>query len=341
MVCWAWAHGPYGEEEPARRFSTTPPPLDCGLDLPARSLSVCILDQRGAVLVHRQMHTDPEAFLQTVAPSRAGLVVAVACRCPWDWLADWGAEAGRPWGLGPARSLQALPGGQAPNDPSDAQKMAALLPGGMLPQADGSPAHMRATRALRRRRRPLTPKRAALLAPVPNTTSQSPLPALGPKIAAKANRAGGAARCAAPAVPPRLAVALALIPSDDALLRDVARPIVTTARHQDAHPRSLRPTVPGIGPLLRRVLPDASQAITRGPRGQECLSSGRLGPCAQASAGQRVGPSGAQRAKAHRTWALAEAAVVFRRAHAAAHTDLARLAQRQDQGQALPILAPP
>ena len=95
-------------------------------------------------------------------PRLEGLVVAVECLCPWDWLADLEAHAGLPVVLGHARSLQASQGGTAKNDQIDSPKMAALLRGGRLPQASGSPAHRRATRDLRRRRRPLTHKRAAL-----------------------------------------------------------------------------------------------------------------------------------------------------------------------------------
>ena len=134
---------------------------------------LCSLDQRGEVLVHRHMKTDPEAFLKTIAPYREGLVVAVECLCTWDWLADLCADEGIPFVLGHALSMQAIHGGKATNDKIDAQKMAALLRGGMLPQAYGYPAQMRATRDLLRRRMPLTHKRAALLAHVQNTPRTS------------------------------------------------------------------------------------------------------------------------------------------------------------------------
>ena len=40
------------------RFSTTQHPFYCGIDLHARTMDVCILDQSSAVLVHRQMQTE-------------------------------------------------------------------------------------------------------------------------------------------------------------------------------------------------------------------------------------------------------------------------------------------
>jgi hypothetical protein len=100
-------------------------------------MSLCLLDQRGAVLVHRHRKTAPETFLQTIAPYREGLVVAVACLFPWYWLADLCADEGIPFVLGHALSMKAIHGGKAKNDTIEAQKMAALLRGGMLPQAYG------------------------------------------------------------------------------------------------------------------------------------------------------------------------------------------------------------
>jgi hypothetical protein len=98
-------------------------------------MSVCILSPSGDVLGHRHMKTDPEAFRQALAPDRQGLVVAVECMGTWDGLADRWAAPGIPFVLGQARSRQAIHGGQAKNDQIDSQKMAALLRGGMLPQA--------------------------------------------------------------------------------------------------------------------------------------------------------------------------------------------------------------
>ena len=61
--------------------------------------------------------------------------------------------------------------------------------------------------------------------------------------------------------------------------------------------------------MLSVVLLDAMHASTRFPRVQDVVSYGRLGTCAQASAGQRDGPSGPTIGQASRTWAFAEAAV--------------------------------
>jgi hypothetical protein len=211
--------------------------------------------------------------------------------------------------------------------------------GGRLPQASGSPAPRRATRDLLRRRLPLAHQRAALLAPGHHTHSPSHRPAIGTQLASKAHREGVAARCAAPAVHTRLAVELARITSDDARRRDVARPIVTTATHPDAHTLYGWHTVPGIGTRLRRVLRDDIPQIDRFSRGQDVVSSCRLVTGARASAGTREGTSGTPLGQAHLPGAFAAAAVLCRSDPPAAPQDLARLEQKPDQGQARTILA--
>jgi hypothetical protein len=215
---------------------------------------VCIVSQDGAILLHRHLQAAPAPFLKAVAPSRDGVVVAVECLFTWYWLADLWADAGLPFVLGHALSMQAMHGGKAKNDKSDAPKIAALLRGGLLPQASVYPAARRATRALLRRRTPLRRQRAALLAHGHTTQSPYHLPESGTKIASKAQRDGGAARCAEAAVHKTIEVDLALITSDDARRTDLERSLLTTAKHHEAHTLYLLHTVPGMGQMLRLVL---------------------------------------------------------------------------------------
>ena len=51
------------------RFYTKQHRYYCGIDLHARTIYLCILDQAGEVLLHRNVKSRPEAFLQAVAPT--------------------------------------------------------------------------------------------------------------------------------------------------------------------------------------------------------------------------------------------------------------------------------
>jgi transposase len=327
------------KEETSRRFYTQQHPFYCGIDLHARTMSLCILDQAGETLVHRNMTATPEALRKAIAPYRDQIVLAAECMFTWYWLADLCAEHGIPFVLGHALSMKAIHGGKAKNDKIDAHKIAVLLRGGMLPQAYVYPAEMRATRDLLRRRRHLARKRGELLAHVQNTNSQYNLPAIGKKIAYKANRDGVAERFADPAVQKSIEVDLALITYYDALLRDVELSIVKTAKHHDAQTLSLLQTVPGIGKILSLVLLYEIHDIARFPRVQDFASYCRLVKCAKESAGKRSGTSGSKIGNAHLKWAFSEAAVLFLRENPAAQKLLARLEKKHRKGKALTILA--
>ena len=294
---------------------------------------VCILDQAGETLLHRNMPATPEALLKAIAPYRDQIVLAAECMFTWYWLADLCADHGIPFVLGHALYMKAIHGGKAKNDKIDAHKIAVLLRGGMLPQAYVYPAEMRATRDLLRRRMHLARKRGELLAHVQNTNSQYNLPAIGKKIAYKANRDGVAERFADPAVQKSIEVDLALIGYYDELLRDVELTIVKTAKHHDAQTLYLLHTVPGIGKILSLVLLYEIHDIARFPRVQDFASYCRLVKCAKESAGKRSGTSGSKIGNAHLKWAFSEAAVLFLRDNPAAQKFLARWRKNTARGK--------
>ena len=321
------------------RFYTKQHQFYCGIDLHARTMYLCILNQDGEILVHRNMPAGPEPFLKAVAPYRTDLVVCVACIFPWYWLADLCAREGMPFVLGHALSMKAIHGGKAKNDKIDAQKIAVLLRGGMLPQAYVYPAEMRATRDLLRRRIHLMRKRAELLTHVQQTNSQYNLPDIGKKIAYKTNRSGVAERFTDPAVQKSVEVDLALLDYYDQLLRDLELAIVKTAKQHDANTLYLLQTVPGIGKILSLVLLYEMHDIARFPRVQDFVSYCRLVKCAKESAGKRYGTSGTKIGNAYLKWAFSEAAVLFLRNNPAGQKYLARLEKKHGKGKALTVLA--
>jgi transposase len=321
------------------RFYTKQHQFYCGIDLHARTMYLCVLNQDGEILVHRNMPAGPEPFLKAVAPYRTDLVVCVECIFTWYWLADLCAREGIPFVLGHALYMKAIHGGKAKNDKIDAQKIAVLLRGGMLPQAYVYPAAMRATRDLLRRRIHLMRKRAELLTHVQQTNSQYNLPEIGKKIAYKTNRPGVAERFADPAVQKSVEVDLALLDYYDQLLRDLELAIVKTAKQHDANTLYLLQTVPGIGKILSLVLLYEMHDIARFPRVQDFVSYCRLVKCAKESAGKRYGTSGTKIGNAYLKWAFSEAAVLFLRNNPAGQKYLARLEKKHGKGKALTVLA--
>jgi transposase len=300
---------------------------------------VCILNQAGEILVHQNVKASPETFLKVITPYRDDLVVAVECIFTWYWVADLCRREGIAFVLGHALYMRAIHGGKAKNDRIDAQKIAVLLRGGMLPQAYVYPAEMRATRDLLRRRLHLMRKRAELLTHIQNTNSQYNLPEIGKKLAYKANRDGVAERFADPAVQKSIEVDLALIGHYDELLRDVELSILKAAKQRNSNTLYLLRTVPGIGELLSLVLLYEIHDIQRFPRIQDFVSYCRLVKCAKESAGKRYGTAGTKIGNAYLKWAFSEAAVLFLRANPAGQKYLGRLEKKHGKGKALTVLA--
>src|SRR5438874_4577755 len=226
----------------------------CGIDLHARTMYLCILNQDGEILVHRNMPAGPEPFLKAVAPYRTDLVVCVECIFTWYWLADLCAREDIPFVLGHALYMKAIQGGKAQNDKIDAHKIAVLLRGGMLPQAYVYPAEMRATRDLLRRRCHLVRKRAELLAHIQNTNSQYNLPEIGKKLAYKANREGVEDHFPDPSVRKTIEVDVSLIDHYGKLLGEVELYITRSAKTHDVQTFSRLQSVPGIGQILALVI---------------------------------------------------------------------------------------
>jgi hypothetical protein len=300
---------------------------------------MCIVSRAGEIRLHRHMKAAPEPVLKAMAPYREGLVVAVECLCTWSWLADLWAQAGSAFVLGHARSMRAIPGGNAKTAQIAAHKIAVWRRGGLLPHAYIYPAQRRATRDLLRRRTHLMRTRAERFVHGQTTTRQDTLPELGQQIASQAHREGVAERCTDPAVRNSRAVDWALSPHDDQRRTALEWSLVKAATHPDANPLSLGHTVPGIGKMLSRVRRDAIHDLDRCPRGQDCVASGRLVKRAKASAGTRLGTSGQHLGTAHRQWAFSEAAAWCRRQKPAGPKRLARLEHHHGQGKALTLLA--
>ncbi len=321
------------------RFYPTRHGHTCGIDLHARTMYVCVLDEGGEVVLHRNMRATPEALLSCLAPYRDDLVVGVECIFTWYWLADLCAAEEIPFVLGHALSMKAIHGAKAKNDRIDAYKIAKLLAGGTFPQAYAYPAKMRATRDLLRRRLHLVRKRGQLLAHIRNTTHQANLPEITAAIAYKSNREGLADAFVDPSVHKSIEIDLALVDHYDVLLRELELFLVRQVKQHDASTFQLLRSVPGIGKILALTILYEVQDIARFPRVQDFASYSRLIKCAAESAGKRSGTSGAKIGNVHLKWAFSEAAVLFLRNNEPGKKLHARLERKHGKGKALSILA--
>jgi transposase len=313
----------------------------CGVDLHARTLSLCILDTDGTAVFHDTIAASPAAFLKAVRPFRDGLVVACECMFAWYWLADLCHQEKIPFVLGHALYMKAIHGGKAKTDKIDAKKIGVLLRGGMLPQAYVYPKGMRETRDLLRRRTYLVRRRAEALAHLVNTNSQYNHPPLAKKLAYAANRAelDLAARFTDPSVKRNVEVDLALIDAYDAQVADLELYLTRTAKVDDAQAYARLRSIPGVGKVLGLVMLYEIHDIRRFAAEGQFLSYARLVRCAHESAGKKQGTGGNKIGNAHLKWAFAEATCLLLRSCPKAKAWLTRREKKHGKKRALGALA--
>ena len=69
----------------------------CGIDLHAKTMYLCVLDERGTICLQQNIPTSAAAFLAAIQPYRDGLIVGVECMFTWYWLADLCEDEGIPF----------------------------------------------------------------------------------------------------------------------------------------------------------------------------------------------------------------------------------------------------
>jgi transposase len=321
------------------RFYTQQHPFYCGIDLHARSMYLCIHDQDGEILLHRNIPAKPKPFLDAIAPYRDGIVVSVECMFTWYWLADLCEREKISFVLGHALYMRAIHGAKVKNDRIDSKKISALLRAGMTPQAYVYPAPMRATRDLMRRRTHFVRKRAELISHILNTNSQYNLPEFGKKVAHKIHRQSVLDQFTDPDVRMSISADLDLIDSLDLVIGNLERYILQNARNHNPQALHLLRTIHGIGPVLALTILYEIHDIGRFPRVQEFASYSRLVKCARESAGKRYGASGKKIGNAHLKWAFSEAATLFLRGNPEGMKFKKRLEKKHGPSKALSILA--
>jgi hypothetical protein len=85
------------------KYYTSTTEFNCGIDLHAHQMYVCLMDRDGKKLVHTNIrNNDFDYFLKLIQPYKHDLTVCCECMFGWYWLAD----ACRP---GPGPDLRARP----------------------------------------------------------------------------------------------------------------------------------------------------------------------------------------------------------------------------------------
>lgn len=313
----------------------------CGIDLHSKTMHVCVVDQAGKKLLHRNFQNqDPQLWLQRIEPfQRQDLVVGCESTFNWYWLADLCLEQQIPFVLGHALYLKAIHGGKTKSDPIDSEKLAMLLRGGNFPTGYVYPTEMRSTRDVMRRRTYLVRRRAEVLAHVQLVRLQHNLPVFEKKISYKGNRADVARRFDDTSARMSVEVDLQLANDYDHL---IARMELYLEQHAKVHdPRTfyLLNSVPGIGRVLAMTMLYEIHDIGRFPSVGDFLSYSRLVRGSHTSAGKKYAATGKKIGNPHLKWAFSEAVPLLKRQCDAAAEYAGRIEKKHNKARAMSLLA--
>jgi transposase len=298
------------------KYYTSTTEFNCGIDLHAHQMYVCVMDRTGKKLVHTNVkNNDFNFFLKLVAPYRHDLTVCCECMFGWYWLADACAAAGLTFVLAHALYVKAIHGGKNKNDRIDSEKLTHLLRSNLIPPAYVYPAAKRPLRALLRQRLSFVWERSKLLARVQSQQLAYNRPTL---TASNRDRWEQALRDQEPDPIRQLAHQnnLALIRHFDVQITAVESQLQKLTKAHAGRDYTLLQTVAGIGEHLGLTLLYEIGDIERFPSVKDFLSYCRLVKGTVASAGKIKGLRGAKLGNPYLRWAFGEAAIIAKRDHA-------------------------
>jgi transposase len=314
-------------------------PYYCGIDLHAKLLYVCILDDKGNTCLHKEISASPVKLQALLEPYLGNVVVGVECMHCWYWVSDFCEDLGIDFILGHALYMKAIHGGKAKNDKIDSYKIAKLIRGGNFPLAYVYPKEMRATRDLLRRRTKMVKQGGNLKAHTVNTTSQYNLPSIKINLKNKEARKLVRSTFPDPVVQKNMDLNMALLECYAKELSKIEWFLEQQAKqHNPVHLHILK-SISGIGRILSLTIIYEIGDINRFSSVQNFASYARLVKCKAESAGKTYGTSGNKIGNAHLKWAFSEAAVLYLRGNDKAKKYLQSLQKRMSKAKALSVLA--
>jgi transposase len=320
-------------------FYTNTHPYYCGIDLHARLLYVCIIDDKNEILVHKKIKDSPEQLLVLLTPYLGNIVLGVECMHCWYWVSDLCRQHDIDFVLGHALYMKAIHGGKTKNDKIDSFKIAKLLRGGNFPLAYNYPNELRATRDLLRRRTKLVRFGADLKAHVSNTVSQYNYPAHSLNLRYPKSRAQMTNVFDDISVQRNIDIDLHIVGHIETELRQVEWFIEKQAKQHNARDYYLLKSIAGVGQILALTILYEIGDINRFDSVQKFASYSRLVKCKAESAGKTYGTQGNKIGNAHLKWAFSEMAVLYLRGNDKARAYLNQLQKRMSKAKALSALA--
>ena len=315
-------------------------PFYCGIDLHAKQMYACVVDQAGQKLLHRNFKTrQADQFFEQIQQFGSDIVIGCESTFNWYWLADACHERKLAFILGHALYLKAIHGGKVKNDKLDSEKLALLLRGGNFATAYVYPKELRATRALLRRRTHLVRLKAQTLTHLQIVNHQHNFEPFEKKITYKSNRIGIDELFDDPSVKASVGLDVRLADFLQDEIRKLELHIEQSAKVDNPQSLFRLQTIPGVGRILALTMLYEIHDIKRFPTVGQFLSYCRLVKGSHTSAGKSYGSPGKKIGNAHLKWAFSEAVPLLKRCSPEANTFVDRIEKKRGKARAFSYLA--
>ena len=278
----------------------------CGIDIHAREMYACVMNEKGEILFHRNMRTDFDQFKKKMTPFLSDMAVGVESTYMYYWLADACREENIPFFLGHAYYMKTIHGGKTKTDRLDCRKIADLMRTNYYPLAYAYPKEMRGTRDLLRRRHRHSRLRAECYRHIQSLFYQQGL-SVNPKDVKNAkSRRDLIQSHLNQDILSNAQADLDMIDFLDPVIKQLEQQIRAQAKCHDRASLNILLSVPGIGDIFSLIILYEIHDINRFESHQTFCSYARLVKCERSSAGKHTKGGNQKIGNPYLKWAIAD-----------------------------------
>ncbi len=312
-----------------------------GIDLHARSMYICVINNRGETVFHKNMECSTDNLEIVTKTFGTDIVIGVECIFTWYWVADFCAEHEIDFALGHAYYMKAIHGGKTKSDKIDSEKIANMLRGGMFPLAYAYPKKKRTTRDLLRRRLYFVRQRAELSVHLQLTNHQYNInePLASSKMRSRVYRDTIPEKFSDPMTLKMVNADLYMFDAYHDIITKLESQIEDSMEVQDPVSYAIINSIPGLGFILSLTILYEIDDINRFPDEGKFISYCRLVKCSHESAGKKESGRHNKIGNVHLKWAFSEGAVLFLRNNESGQKWHDKLVQRYGKARAMSMIA--
>ena len=312
-----------------------------GIDLHARTMYICVINNIGETLFHKNMICSKDNLELIINTFGKDVVIGVECIFTWYWISDFCMENGIDFALGHALYMKAIHGGKTKSDKIDSEKIANMLRGGMFPLAYAYPKEKRSTRDLLRRRIYFVRKRAELSTHIQNTNHQYNINEFiqSPRIRSKEYIDSIPERFSDTAIVQMMEADICMYKAYSDAISKIEMQIKNDMNIHDKWIYNQLQTIPGIGTVLALTILYEIDDISRFSDVGKFISYCRLVKCSHESAGKKEKGGHNKIGNVHLKWAFSECAVMFLRDNERGQKWHTQLVSRYGKGKAMSLIA--